>query len=165
MWATSLRMRDQGTRISLLEARAALRMVVRKSARGSVCIEKWVTTGLPTGFRHDGDLAAQGQFAEGDAAEAELAHVGAAAARELAAVVGAGREFRFALLFDDPGGLGHRVFFYEVGFSLRSEKGMPKRARSSLASSFLRAVVTMVMSMPRLRLTLSSSTSGKMVWS
>src|SRR5277367_6390941 len=38
MWATSLRMRDQGTRISVLEERAALRMVVRKSARGSVCI-------------------------------------------------------------------------------------------------------------------------------
>src|ERR1700678_4418425 len=101
-------MRDQGTRISLLEARAALRMVVRKSARGSVCIEgKSVTTGLPTGFRHAGDLAAQGQLAERDTAEAEFAHVGATAARELAAVVGARREFRLALLFDDPGGLGH----------------------------------------------------------
>src|SRR5271155_3709197 len=104
MWATSLRMRDQGTRISLLEARAALRMVVRKSARGSVCIEG---NRLPGSFRHTGDLAAQGQFAERDTAEAELAHVGAAAARELAAIVGARREFRGALLFDDPGGLGH----------------------------------------------------------
>src|SRR6266853_3925036 len=107
MWATSLRMRDQGTRISLLEARAALRMVVRKSARGSVCIERVsVTARLPGGFRHAGDLAAQGQFAEGDTDEAELAHVGAAAARELAAVIGARLEFRFALLFNDPGGLG-----------------------------------------------------------
>src|SRR5471030_2331731 len=108
MWATSLRMRDQGTRISFLEARAALRMVVRKSARGSVCIEgKSVTTGLPAGFRHSGNLAAQGQFAEGDTAEAELAHVGAATAGELAAVVGARREFRGALLFDDPSGFSH----------------------------------------------------------
>src|SRR5271170_3237146 len=115
---------------------------------------------LPAGLGDAGDFAAQGELAEGDAAEAELAHVGAAAARELAAVVGARRELRLAFLFNDPGGLGHSYW----GVSLRSEKGMPKRARSSLASSFLRAVVTMVMSMPRLRLTLSSSTSGKMVW-
>ena len=62
---------------------------------------------LPGSFRHTGDLAAQGQFAEGDTAEAELAHVGATTARELAAVIGARRKFRGALLFDDPGGLGH----------------------------------------------------------
>src|SRR6202789_1088645 len=104
-------MRDQETRTSVLPAREALRMVVRKSARGSVCM---FGKNLPAGFRHAGDLAAQGELAEGDAAEAELAHVGAAAARELAAVVGARRKFRGALLFDDPGCLGHRVI-EEIG--------------------------------------------------
>src|ERR1700744_2796443 len=106
MWATSLRMRDQGTRTSLLAARAALRMVVRKSARGSVCMG---LSNLPAGLGHARDLATERELAEGDAAQAELAHVGAAAAGELAAVVGARAEFRRCLLFDDPGCLGHRV--------------------------------------------------------
>src|SRR5271170_1342518 len=99
-------MRDQGTRISLLEERDALRMVVRKSARGSVCIGR--ESRLPAGLGDAGDFATEGEFAERDAAEAELAHVGAAAARELAAVVGARRELRLAFLFYDPGCLGHR---------------------------------------------------------
>src|SRR5437899_7957803 len=52
-----------------------------------------------------------------------------------------------------------------ASFFARSAKGIPNSLKSDLASSSVRAVVTMVTSKPILRLILSSSTSGKIVWS
>jgi len=48
-----------------------------------------------------------------------------------------------------------------AGFLARSLNGIPISLKSDLASSFVRAVVTIVTSNPMLRLILSSSTSGK----
>src|SRR5215475_3679215 len=52
-----------------------------------------------------------------------------------------------------------------AGFLARSLNGMPSSLNSDLASSSVRAVVTIVTSNPMLRLILSSSTSGKIDWS
>src|SRR5437867_7024246 len=52
-----------------------------------------------------------------------------------------------------------------AGLRARSLNGIPISLNSDLASSFVRAVVTIVTSNPILRLILSSSTSGKIVWS
>src|SRR5689334_4978275 len=52
-----------------------------------------------------------------------------------------------------------------AAFFARSENGIPISLNSDLASSSVRAEVTIVTSKPMLRLILSSSTSGKMVWS
>src|ERR1043166_6286748 len=52
-----------------------------------------------------------------------------------------------------------------AGFFARSLNGIPISLKSDLASSLVRAVVTIVTSKPMLRLILSSSTSGKIVWS
>src|SRR6059058_4766169 len=48
-----------------------------------------------------------------------------------------------------------------AGFRTRSLNGIPISLKSDLASSSVRAVVTIVTSNPMLRLILSSSTSGK----
>src|SRR3954467_14610624 len=50
-----------------------------------------------------------------------------------------------------------------AGFFARSANGIPISLKSALASSSVRAVVTIVTSKPMLRLILSSSTSGKIV--
>src|SRR5437588_86865 len=52
-----------------------------------------------------------------------------------------------------------------AGFFARSAKGIPNSLKSDLASSSVRAVVTMVTSKPMFRLILSISISGKIVWS
>src|SRR5262245_46619420 len=52
-----------------------------------------------------------------------------------------------------------------AGFLARSLNGIPISLNSDLASSSVRAVVTIVTSNPMLRLILSSSTSGKIDWS
>src|SRR4029453_3556570 len=51
------------------------------------------------------------------------------------------------------------------GFLARALNGLPISPNSDLASSSVRAVVTIVTSNPMLRLILSSSTSGKIDWS
>src|SRR5438270_2758050 len=60
---------------------------------------------------------------------------------------------------DGPLGAAAAAFF------VRSEKGIPNSLKSDLASSSVRAVVTIVTSKPMLRLILSISISGKIVWS
>src|SRR5205085_4225776 len=50
-----------------------------------------------------------------------------------------------------------------VGFFARSANGIPNSLKSDLASSSVRALVTMVTSKPMFRLILSISISGKMV--
>src|SRR5437870_4512948 len=60
---------------------------------------------------------------------------------------------------DGPLGAAAAAFF------ARSAKGIPNSLKSDLASSSVRAVVTIVTSKPMLRLILSISISGKIVWS
>src|SRR5690606_14343903 len=65
--------------------------------------------------------------------------------------------FGLALIALQPCFLSHTTYF--------SANGIPIIFNSSNASSLLRALVTIVMSMPCCRLILSNSISGKIVWS
>jgi hypothetical protein len=56
-------------------------------------------------------------------------------------------------------------FLNQAACAFLSRKGMPSSFKSSRASSLVFAVVTIVMSMPWVRVTLSNSISGKIVWS
>src|SRR4029453_9608371 len=89
MWPCARRMRaisalkfEAGISTSSRSACRPLRMRVRKSATGSVMV-----MGLPARLREAGDHALVGDLAQADAAEPELAHVGARATAPLAAVV------------------------------------------------------------------------------
>src|ERR1043165_7054954 len=64
--------------------------------------------GLPARLRDAGDFPTQRHLTELDAADAEFAHISAAAAGELAAVVATNLELRFLLLFNDPACLSHK---------------------------------------------------------
>src|ERR1700720_4221007 len=96
MYPSSLRMRaisvfslDTGTSTRWCLAAAALRMRVRKSAIGSVCI-----VSLPARFRHAGDFALQRHTAETDSAHLKLTDIGVSAATNAATVAHANFKFR-----------------------------------------------------------------------
>src|SRR5262245_28136484 len=132
-------------------ARLALRMRVNRSAMGSL-----IMTESPARLDHAGHLALERELAEADAAQLELPQVSPRAAAQLAAVVDARLELHRALRLHDQRGLGHDYC---------SLNGTPRWARSALASSSVRAEVTMTMSMPRTLSTLSYVISGKMTCS
>src|SRR5262245_30291253 len=69
-----------GTSVRSWRARAALRMRDRRSAMGSVIMAS------PAGLDHTGELTAQREHPQADAAELEVAVVGAGPAAYLAAV-------------------------------------------------------------------------------
>src|ERR1700690_762848 len=94
MYPSSFRMRaisvfnlEIGTSTRLCFAAVALRMRVRKSAIGSVCIIL-----LPARFHHSRDLSLECHAAETDAAHLELADIAARAAAATAAVAHANLE-------------------------------------------------------------------------
>src|SRR6266481_4198700 len=96
MYPSSFKMRaisvfsfETGTSTRWCLAAAALRMRVRKSAMGSVCIVL-----LPAGFRDAGDFALQRHAAETDAAHLELADIPARAAAAAATIAYPHFEFR-----------------------------------------------------------------------
>src|ERR1700737_4873087 len=99
-------------------------------------------------------------LAEADPAHAELAVVRAGAATDFAAVVRAHAELRRALRLLDQRGLGHYRVAPAAAVAAGFCSGSPIWVRNSVASSSLRAVVTMTMSMPRALSTLSKSISG-----
>src|SRR6188472_1194756 len=105
---------------------------------------------LPARLRDAGQLADERTLAEADAAEREAAHVRAGPAAHEAAVVPLHLVLRRALRLRDHGLLGHRYLprAYEA-------KGMPRSSSSFLLSSSVFAVVTMLISSPRRRSTLS----------
>src|SRR5260370_9226248 len=72
---------DTGTSTRWCFAAAALRMRVKKSAMGSVCI-----TLLPARFRHSRDFALERHAAETDTAHLEFANVSAGTATDAAAI-------------------------------------------------------------------------------
>src|SRR5882757_8526301 len=102
MRAISLLSFDAGTSTRWCFA-AALRMLVRKSAIGSVCITLLVVSSvrLPAGFRYAGDFSLERHAAEADTAHLKLANVGARAAADAATIAVLSRELRFALVFFD----------------------------------------------------------------
>src|SRR5580693_9055258 len=102
MRAISVLSFETGTSTRWCFAVAALRMRVKKSAMGSVCI-----TLLPARFRHSRDFALERHAAETDTAHLEFANVSAGAATDAAAI--AHTDFELGLLerFGDFCGAGH----------------------------------------------------------
>src|SRR6476620_7512973 len=85
MRAITLFKREAGTSTRWCLAAAALRMLVRKSAIGSVCIISLVSP-LPAGFHDAGNFSLERHAAETDAAHFKLANESAGAATDAAAV-------------------------------------------------------------------------------
>src|SRR5271168_15883 len=87
---------DAGTSTRWCLAAAALRIRVKKSAIGSVCI-----TLLPTGFRDAGNFSLERHTAKTDAAHLELADISAGTATNAAAVAYAHFKFWFLMRLCD----------------------------------------------------------------
>src|SRR5207245_10705903 len=99
MRAISLFRRDAGTSTRWCLAATALRMLVRKSEMGSVCIILLIFSyrALPAGFHDAGNFSLECHAAETDTAHLELANVPASAATPAATVGQTALELR---LFD-----------------------------------------------------------------
>src|SRR4051794_30707299 len=106
--------------------------------------------GLPAGLGDAGQLARVRHLAEADPAEAERAEHRTGTTAPVAARVAADLELRLAVRLLDERLLRHLYC---------SLKGKPSARSSARPSSSLVAVVTTVMSMPRVRSTLSTSIS------
>src|SRR5215475_11048193 len=100
MRAISLLRRDAGTSTRWCLAAAALRMLVRKSAIGSVCMFLLISL-LPARLHDAGNFTLERHAAEADTAHFKLADVGPRAATDAAAVAVANLELRFALVLYD----------------------------------------------------------------
>src|SRR6476659_8789317 len=111
----------------------------------------------PRGLGHAGQLAAVRHLPQADPAQAELAVDGLGPAATLAAGVATHRELGLAGRLDSQSCLRHVLIP-----SQRSAKGNPSCLSSARPSSSLVAVVTTVMSMPRVRSMRSWSTSWNM---
>src|SRR5208282_2587775 len=96
---------DAGTSTRWCLAAAALRMRVKKSAIGSVCIfspvMRRLPRRLPTCFHDAGNLSLERHTAETNAAHLELADISAGTATNAAAVANADFEFRFLMCLCD----------------------------------------------------------------
>src|SRR6266566_7345492 len=99
---------DTGMSTRRWPAWQALRTRVSMSATGSVTFIASFRP-LPAGLAHAGNLPAQRQVAETDAAQSELPQRASAPAAALAAVVSADLELRLALDLLDPTLLCHAV--------------------------------------------------------
>src|SRR5215468_3600935 len=103
MRAISLFRREAGTSTRWCLAAAALRMLVRKSAIGSVCIV-FLKSPLPAGLDDAGNFSLERHAAEADAAHFKLAYERARAAADAAAVALAHLELGlFEFLYDFRG--------------------------------------------------------------
>src|SRR6201989_1228413 len=103
MRAISLFMRDAGTSTRWCLAAAALRMLVRKSAVGSVCIIS-LSSPLPAGLDDAGNFSLERHAAEADAAHFKLADERAGTAADAATVALAHLELGlFEFLYDFSG--------------------------------------------------------------
>src|ERR1035437_6077563 len=172
-------MRECGSSTTGTNAAPALRMRVNMSEIGSIKI-------LPAGFRHTGNQTVQCGFTEGHARHPELAEEPPAAAAHRAPVdqpgwAGVTRQLRQAgvVALGLQFGAERGVFFHRLRLALValqpcffshiknyfSANGKPMSFSKSSASALVGAVVTIVMSMPCVRLILSISISGKIVWS
>src|SRR5258706_11862413 len=105
MRASSTLKREDGTSVFSCRAASALRTRARRSATGSV--DTLISSLSPRRLADAGDVPAEGQVAEADAAHAELAQVSAAASADLAAVPLPDCELQHRVHFDDGGTTGH----------------------------------------------------------
>src|SRR5579859_2289619 len=106
MRAISLLSFDAGTSTRWCFAAAALRMLVKKSAIGSVCITLFALS-LPARLHDAGNFALERHAAETNAAHLKLADISPRAAANAATVAVLGRELWFALIFYDFCGACH----------------------------------------------------------
>src|SRR4051812_21443074 len=127
-------------RTSSCIAMFALRMRVSMSEIGSVIVI--VPLPSPAGLRHARDLPGVHHLAEAHPAEAELAVHGVRTTTALAARVGAHLELRGLVRLVDECLLGHQPCPSRLN-------GNPKASRRALPWALVLAVVTIVMSMPR----------------
>src|SRR5437016_5522757 len=138
---------DEGMRTKSCWATLALRSRVSMSAMGSVIV--MCSLPSPARLRHARHLARVHHLAEADAAERELAIDGPRPSATAAAGVAPHLELGLALLLLDQCLLGHYC-----GCPSR-RNGKPKASSRARPSASVRAVVTMVMSMPRVASILS----------
>src|SRR3712207_1813756 len=117
------------------------------SAMGSVMVMRRSLLPLPAGLGDAGHLAGVHHLAQADAAQAEAAVHGARPAAAPAAGVRPNLELRGALGLLHEGLLGHQL--------PPRRNGKPTASSRARPSASVRAVVTMVMSMPRGASTLS----------
>src|SRR5882672_3444969 len=106
MRAISLLSFEAGTSTRWCFAAAALRMLVRKSAIGSVCIICFALS-LPARFSDAGNFSLERHAAETDTAHLELANIGARAAANAATIAMLDLELRLLLVFYDFCGACH----------------------------------------------------------
>src|SRR5579864_1579576 len=96
MRAISVFSRDTGTSTRWCLAAAALRIRVRKSPMGSVCMSL-----LPARFHDAGNLSLERHAAKTDSAHLKLADISAGAAANAAAIAHTHLEFRFLASLGD----------------------------------------------------------------
>src|SRR5262245_22023002 len=138
---------EDGMRTLSCSATLALRMRVSMSAIGSVIVI--VRLPSPARLRDTGHFAGVHHLAQADAAEPELAEVRARAPATAAPVVRAHLVLGLALLLLDE------CFLRHACYCPSRLNGKPNASRRALPSASERAVVTIVMSMPRGESTLS----------
>src|SRR3954449_8770806 len=117
-----------------------LRMRVSMSAMGSVIV--MLPPLSPARLRHTGNLARMSKVAQAYATQPELAEHGARPSTPAAPGVRLHLVLGLALLLLDESLLGH-------SYCPSRRNGNPKAASRARPSSLVRAVVTIVMSMPR----------------
>src|SRR3954464_753957 len=146
MRAISRFVRDAGTTTSVCRARDAFRTRVSMSAIGS---EMFICS-LPARLGDARQLAQERALPEADAAQGEPSDEGARPSAHGAAVV------RLHLVLRGPLRLcDHRFLCHLSPPRAYEAKGMPRSSRSFFDSSSVFAVVTMLISSPRRRSTLS----------
>src|SRR5271166_2759490 len=121
-------------------AELALRIRVSMSAMGSVIV---MVALLPARLGDSGHLAGVHHRPQADTAQPELSVDGLWTAASLAPRIGPDLELGCALLLLDQCLLSHGAY------RVSCRNGKPNARRSARPSSSLRAVVTIVMSMPR----------------
>src|ERR1700733_13954286 len=122
-------------------AELALRIRVSMSAMGSVMV--MTPPPSPARLRHAGHLAGVDHRAEADSTQPELAEDRLGTAASLAPGVPPDLELRYTLLLLDECLLCH------VAYRVSCRNGKPNALRNARPSSSVRAVVTIVMSIPR----------------
>src|SRR5688500_9348337 len=139
---------EDGMTTSSCMATFPLRIRVSMSAMGSVMV---MVAYLPGRFRYAGDLARMGHLPQADPAEAEPAVDGLGTTAAPAAGVGPDLELGLALLLLDERFLGHALYV----LSPDRRNGKLKASSRAFPSALFRAVVTIVMFIPRTVSTLS----------
>src|SRR5438067_532585 len=145
---------DDGITTSSCMATLPLRIRVSMSAMGSVMVIVVPTRKpmeSPGRLGHAGDLARMGHLPEADPAQAEPPVDRLRAAAPVAAGVRPDLELGFALLLLDERLLGHGRYV----LSPARRNGKLKASNRAFPSAFVRAVVTIVMFIPRTVSTLS----------